>query len=105
MEKKWVLGYIMNQPLFKQTSYTPPAVYQPVGVTFHPSIPQSFTPMYKNQQIVDPRPQMVQNKPSNYLNFRAQQTQSYIFPTQNAQGDPNRTLKLESFARKVSFQE
>jgi len=39
----------MNQPVFKQTSYTPPAVYQPVGVSYHQFVPQSFTPMYKNQ--------------------------------------------------------
>jgi hypothetical protein len=95
----------MNQPLFKPTSYTPPAVYQQTGVSFHPNIPQTFTPMYKNQEIVDPRPQMVQNRPANYLNCRPQQAQSYIFPNQNRQGDQNRTLKLESFARKVSHQE
>ena len=95
----------MNQPVFKQTSYTPPAVYQPVGVSYHQFVPQSFTPMYKNQEIVDPRPHFLQNRPSNYLNNRGQHAQSYIFSNQNLQVDQNRTLKLDSFARKVSCQE
>jgi hypothetical protein len=95
----------MNQPLFKHTSNTPPATYQPVGASYRPIHTYPFTPQEKTHPFFNPRPEMMQFKPASQLNFRGQQAQSTIFPNQAPQADQNRTLTLESYARKVSFQE
>ena len=95
----------MNQPLFKPTSITPPAVYASHNRTMACIVPQTFTPHYKNQEVVNPRPEGNHCKPSNYLNFPTHVDRSYIFPTQFQQSEQGRQLKLDNFARKVSLHE
>lgn len=84
----------MNQPIFKHTSSTPPAVFQSTGIGYRPIIPQTYTPHDKNQEMMNCRPEIIHNKTANHLNFRPQQAKSTIFSNQNNQQDQNRTLKL-----------
>lgn len=95
----------MNQPLFKPTSTTPPAVFPQSGFPYRPYVAQTFTPHDRPQQFLTVRDQPQQNKTTNSFNFRPNQAQSTIFTQPQQPIDSNRTLKLDSYARKVSFLE
>lgn len=95
----------MNQPLFKPTSTTPPAVFPQSGVSYRPYVAQTFTPHDRPQQFLTVRGEPQQSRTGNTINFRPNQAQSTIFMQPQQPLDSNRTLKLDSYARKVSFQE
>lgn len=85
----------MNQPLFKHPGNSnPPTVFRPVGVNYQPVPVHKYSPNPNNYEIIDSRPQPIQNRIPNHPNFRGQHAQSYIFPSQAPQADQNRTLKL-----------
>ncbi len=84
----------MNQPIFKHTTSNPPTVFQPVGHSYQPVPIHKFNPTLNNYEMVDSRPIPIPNKMPNHPNFRGNQAQSYIFPSQGPPADQNRTLKL-----------
>ncbi len=95
----------MNQPVFKLTTYTPPAQSHHPFPPHPPHIAPTFTPHHPNHQLLTYPANPNVPRPPNFLNARPPTAHSFIFPTHAPPPDPNRTLKLESFGRKASFQE